>query len=230
FEVVERPWPDSDMPFTHEGTPLELRARGARIPEWKLSLHGLVGELQPSPVKSDQPVEKITLIPMGAARLRIASFPVIGKGDAAHAWRAPPEPAFTVRASHCYDSDSEGAVADGLLPENSADPSIPRFTWWDHRGGREWIQAEFGEKRVFSTVRVYWFDDTGHGACRVPDSWQIMVRVDDEWVPVTEPSGFGVARDILNTTTFREVETDAVRLEVQLQEEYSAGILELQVE
>ena len=80
FELVRRPWPASNMPFTHEGAPLQLRAKGKRIPEWQADSRGLVGRLQPSPVKSDQAAEAITLIPMGAARLRIASFPVMGKG------------------------------------------------------------------------------------------------------------------------------------------------------
>ena len=42
-----------------------------------------MGKLQPSPVLSDQPEEKITLIPMGAARLRLSMFPVIGSGPGA---------------------------------------------------------------------------------------------------------------------------------------------------
>jgi hypothetical protein len=92
FKVVKKPWPKSDMPFTQEGTPIELTARGKRIPEWKLDALGLVGELQPSPVKSAEPVETIRLIPMGAARLRISAFPVIGSGPGAHSWKAPPGP------------------------------------------------------------------------------------------------------------------------------------------
>jgi hypothetical protein len=48
----------------------------------------LVGKLQPSPVKSDLPSETVTLIPMGAARLRITSFPVIGQGEGAQQWKA----------------------------------------------------------------------------------------------------------------------------------------------
>ena len=47
---------------------------------------GLVGLLQPSPVKSNEPTETITLIPMGAARLRISAFPTIGAGPDAHDW------------------------------------------------------------------------------------------------------------------------------------------------
>jgi hypothetical protein len=87
FQVAEKSWPADDMPFTHQGTPLELTARGKRIPAWQMDHLGLVGLLQPSPVKSDQPEETLTLIPLGAARLRVASFPVIGEGPDAHDWK-----------------------------------------------------------------------------------------------------------------------------------------------
>ena len=77
FEVVKRAWPASDQPFTQENIPLELRTTGKIIPEWKMDELNLVGLLPQSPVPSDQPGETITLIPMGAARLRISAFPVI---------------------------------------------------------------------------------------------------------------------------------------------------------
>jgi hypothetical protein len=91
FKVVKHRWPQNAMPFTHAGVPIELRARGKRIPDWQADKLGLVGKLQPSPVKSDQPVETITLIPMGAARLRIAAFPAIGDGPDAQPWAASPQ-------------------------------------------------------------------------------------------------------------------------------------------
>ena len=77
FEVVKKAWPSSDQPFTHENIPLEIKATGKIIPEWKMGELKLVGLLPLSPVRSNQPAETITLIPMGAARLRISSFPVI---------------------------------------------------------------------------------------------------------------------------------------------------------
>jgi len=43
-------------------------------------------------VKSDEPVEEVTLIPMGAARLRVTMFPVIGAGPDAKIWQAPEPP------------------------------------------------------------------------------------------------------------------------------------------
>jgi hypothetical protein len=58
---------------------MELRVRAKKIAAWKQDSLGLVGKLQPSPVKSGEPIETVTLIPMGAARLRISAFPVIGE-------------------------------------------------------------------------------------------------------------------------------------------------------
>ena len=67
-----------------------------------------MGKLQPSPVKSDQPTETVTLIPMGAARLRITAFPVIGQGQDAHTWAAAK--ALPVSASHCWENDTLEAL------------------------------------------------------------------------------------------------------------------------
>ncbi|MFE9852614.1 beta-L-arabinofuranosidase domain-containing protein [Streptomyces sp. NPDC005576] len=64
-----------DNPFTLEGTPLTLTARARRIPEWSADDEHVVAPLQQSPARSTEPVEEVTLVPMGAARLRITSFP-----------------------------------------------------------------------------------------------------------------------------------------------------------
>jgi len=77
LEVVKKSYPDNDMPFTHEGAPIEMRVKGKLIPEWGVDETGLVQVLPMSPVVSDQPVKELTLIPMGAARLRISSFPLV---------------------------------------------------------------------------------------------------------------------------------------------------------
>ena len=88
FEVVQKPGALARQPFTPADVPIELRAKGKQIPQWKTDKTGLIEPLQRSPVKSDQPVQSITLIPMGAARLRISAFPVIGEGPDAHAWES----------------------------------------------------------------------------------------------------------------------------------------------
>jgi hypothetical protein len=77
FELVRRQGPLPRQPFTPDTVPLMLRAKAKRIPAWQQDKLGLVGLLPPSPFKSDGPAETVTLIPMGAARLRIAAFPTI---------------------------------------------------------------------------------------------------------------------------------------------------------
>ena len=66
--------PVPEQPFTLETVPLEVRAKARKIPGWTLDRTGLAGRLGPSPVRSDEPVETVALIPMGAARLRVTAL------------------------------------------------------------------------------------------------------------------------------------------------------------
>lgn len=77
FEMVKRAWPASNFPFTQGEVPIVLKAKGKIIPEWTLDKYLMVSELPVSPVKVTTKEQTIELIPMGAARLRISSFPVI---------------------------------------------------------------------------------------------------------------------------------------------------------
>ncbi len=77
FTVVKKPWPADNFPFTPASVPLELKSKGKIIPGWGIDQYGLCGELPQSPVGSVSPLTDITLIPMGAARLRISAFPVV---------------------------------------------------------------------------------------------------------------------------------------------------------
>lgn len=86
FTVETKPWPKDNYPFTTETAPIVIKAKGKKIPQWTIDQYGLAGELQQSPVKSEEPTEDIELIPMGAARLRISAFPVIGEGSDANIW------------------------------------------------------------------------------------------------------------------------------------------------
>ncbi len=86
FKLLRRSGKLPSQPFTPETVPIFVKAKARSISAWRLDAQGLVMPLQPSPVKSDAPLEAVTLIPMGAARLRISAFPVIGAGPAAHEW------------------------------------------------------------------------------------------------------------------------------------------------
>ena len=202
-----------------------LQAKAKRVPAWQQDRRGLVGVLQPSPVKSGEPEETITLIPMGAARLRIAVFPVIGTGPDAHDWVALPPS----RHAASFEHDNIDAVSDGKEPKSSGDHSIPRFTWWDHLGTKEWITYSFDRSRRVSSCAVYWFDDTGAGLCRVPASWRVMYKDGPDWREVKAAGGFSVETDMYNEAKFEPVSTTALRIEAQLRPTFSGGILEWKV-
>jgi hypothetical protein len=231
FVLEKKSAPRNELPFTQDGSLIELKAKAKKIPQWKSDYLDLVGLLQPSPVKSDEPEETITLIPMGAARLRISAFPVIGSEPDAHAWKIPPEALpLKITASHCYSNDTPRAVADKIVPKNSHDTSVPRFTWWDHRGTKEWIQWEFDKPRKINEVKVYWFDDEAiKGGCRTPESWKLLYRHGEDWVPVKANDPFPVSKDGFNRVSFDEVLTDGLRIEVQLRPNMSGGILEWEI-
>lgn len=76
LQVVQKGWSDSGTPFRLEDAPVLIKARARRVPTWGLEKHNLTEKLPTSPVKTGKPMETITLVPMGAARLRITAFPV----------------------------------------------------------------------------------------------------------------------------------------------------------
>ncbi len=227
FRVIRQSGKPANQPFALETAPIELRVAARKIPAWKLDWYGMVGKLQASPAKSTEPLETVTLIPMGAARLRITSFPVIGSGPDAHEWVTPRRTG--VSASHSNPSDTVEALTDGKEPKSSNDRTIPRFTWWDHRGTAEWVECDFGKKQTVSSLGVYWFDDTGSGSCRVPQSWKLFYQDGERWIPVENPTAYGVKTDTYNRVAFKPVQTTGLRLEVQLQPGFCGGILEWKI-
>lgn len=133
-------------------------------------------------------------------------------------------------ASYCWLRDSVEACFDGKVPERSNDLSVPRLTWWAHKGTAEWVERRFDDSRKVSAVAVYWFDDTGSGGCRVPQSWQLSYKDGNRWKPVTGASAYGIQLDQFNRVTFDPVDTTALRIDVQLQPKWSGGILEWRME
>jgi len=133
-------------------------------------------------------------------------------------------------ASHCWANDSVEALNDTLEPKDSNDHSIPRFTWWDHRGTQEWVQYEWDKPVSLKGMRVYWFDDEPRGGhCRLPASWRILCRQGENWVPVKVAGEIPTLKNAWSEVLFDAVQTTGLRLEVQLQPNWSGGILEWQV-
>jgi hypothetical protein len=122
------------------------------------------------------------------------------------------------------------AINDQHEPKSSGDRLKKHFDWWPAKGTNQWVQYDFARPARVSAVEVYWFDDTGIGECRLPESWRVLFRENGEWKPVTHPSGYGCEGNRYNRTTFDPVETDGLRLDVQLPEKFSSGLLQWRVE
>lgn len=79
IEVVKKPWPADNFPFTLNSVPLEFKAKGRLVPSWTMDEHKLCGVLPEADAPKAETLDNITLVPMGAARLRISAFPVTEK-------------------------------------------------------------------------------------------------------------------------------------------------------
>jgi hypothetical protein len=147
MEVVRKPGAIAAQPFTLEGAPLMIKARARRAPEWRMEPNGMTGELQMSPVRTEQPLEDVTLIPMGAARLRISMFPVAGNGAA---WDPNPATVHASAATHKNPPASRG------------------YAWDGRKGTAEWIEQRYQRPRKLAWSEASWGDDAA------PQSWNLL--------------------------------------------------------
>ena len=134
------------------------------------------------------------------------------------------------------------AVNDGFIPESSFDRSHGVYALhgeWQSEGGRSWVQYDWSEQVNINKIDVYWAVDRPkpgalpgtsslHGM-HVPESYRILCWNGNDFVAVKQPEGLGVAADAFNATTFTPVKTSKLRLEVTLQKDQPAGVLEWRV-
>jgi DUF1680 family protein len=70
--------PVGEKPFSPDGAGVIAKAKGRRLPGWKLA-HGWAGEVPPGPQDSREPLEDLTLIPYGCTNIRVTEFPRLRK-------------------------------------------------------------------------------------------------------------------------------------------------------
>jgi len=134
--------------------------------------------------------------------------------------------AATPSASYVSGDTSVGALNDGNAPENSLERGPGSYGNWP-RTGTQWVQYDWSQPISTRQVEVYWWDD--HQGVRLPKACRLLYWNGQAFVPVGHPAGLGVAGDQFNVTTFDEVQTTRLRLEMDGSEQFSTGLLEWRV-
>ncbi|MCC7476605.1 MAG: glycoside hydrolase family 127 protein [Pirellulales bacterium] len=206
----------SDNPWTNQSAPVELTTFGVELPEWQLNRNSAADPpLSPVTSRPDVQIQPLRLIPYGATTLRIAEIPtVVGTPVTTRAGD------MILSASHVFERDSLAAVHDSHVADS------PRHTFWPHRGGSEWLQCEFDKPRTLQRITISWYQDVGHGSCRTPKSWKLLYRNGNAWTPLPIASSSNNDSNDVTIITFAPVTTNALRLELELRDNFSAGIRE----
>jgi DUF1680 family protein len=143
---------------------------------------------------------------------------------------SPAQPATLASVSKLSASTRTSAlqaVNDRLIPKDENDRSIPYYHWWPAKAKTEWLIYDFPEPSAVQSCTLYWFDDGPWGGCRVPKSWRVLYKdAKGEWLPVAEPDKYTTEKGSANTVNFKPVTTPALKLEVTLPDDNSAGIYE----
>ena len=147
--------------------------------------------------------------------------------------KSRPLPAPTIASKSKVSASKETKQLVGLNdqfePETSDDRTAARYHWWPDTNMVHWVQYDFEKTETVKRVEVYWFDDSPHGGCRIPASWEVEYMSGGTWLPVSNPGEYTVTKDGYDVVKFKPVKTKAVRLNVTLQENWSGGILEWKV-
>jgi hypothetical protein len=118
------------------------------------------------------------------------------------------------------------ALNDGYDPRSSRDARRGSYGNWP-RTGTQWVQYDWSQPISTAKVDVYWWAD-GRGV-HAPKACRLLYWDGNAFVPVGNASGLGVAENQYNTTTFDEVRTSKLRLEIDSDGSFSTGVLEWRV-
>jgi DUF1680 family protein len=129
-------------------------------------------------------------------------------------------------ASYVSGDTSLAALNDGHTPGNSRDNGHGSYGNWP-RTGTQWVEYDWSQPVSTRQIEVYWWDD--HRGVRLPQACRVKFWDGNQFVEITNAAGLGVEADKFNVTTFPEVTTTKLRLEMDGSQKFSTGVLEWRV-
>ena len=128
--------------------------------------------------------------------------------------------------SYVSGDTSYAALNDGNQPADSLERGTGSYGNWPRRG-TSWVEYTWPQPISTAQIEVYWWDD--HQGVRLPKACRLLREDGESLVPVAGAKGLGVEKDKFNVTTFAEITTRRLRLEMDGNGEFSTGILEWRV-
>jgi len=144
---------------------------------------------------------------------------------------ARPKPAPTIASTSKVSASLKNkrmfsAIKDQYEPADSKDTNFPYLHWWPAKNTNEFIQYDFASEQTVSESKVYWYDDSPWGGCRIPVSYKLLYKKGEQWLPVETTAPYEISKDKFNTVKFKSVNTTALRMEIQLPAEHATGVHE----
>lgn len=140
--------------------------------------------------------------------------------------------AYSAAVSTSYVSSWEklAGVNDGKVPENSYNPSIPKYGSWGNAGEYETITYTWPCEITLNGSDIYfWYDgDEGNslsGGIQSPKEYYFeYLDAEGNWKKVENPSAYDTAMDQFNSIRFDEVKTTALRITMVKQNNDGNGV------
>jgi DUF1680 family protein len=133
----------------------------------------------------------------------------------------------TPQTSYVSGHENLDAIQNSFDPVNSRDHQHNAYGNWPSTGV-QWVEYDWEKPISTSSVQVYWWDDWQ--GVRRPTTCRLLTWNGSQFIPVQGALGLGVARDQYNITTFPELTTTKLRLEITGDRNFSTGILQWKVE
>jgi len=126
-------------------------------------------------------------------------------------------------ASYISGNSQPEGINDGIEPKSSGEQPNRLMHFWPHKGTDEWVAYTWKSPVAIKGIKVYWFDDTGRGECRLPDSWRLEQLIGDQWVAV-DAKAFPVEKDKWCEVNFDTIKTTSLRLSIKMKSGWAAGV------
>lgn len=118
------------------------------------------------------------------------------------------------------------AINDGNTPRASDDTTHGAYGNWPEHG-TQWVEYTWPAAVSVNKVDIFWYDD--NRGVRVPAACRLKYWNDNQWSDVVDAQGLGLTKNQFNTTTFKDITTSRLRLEMDGNGQSSTGVIEWRV-